>query len=73
MALAKKCDRCGKMYEKYNKDYNCDEKNMNGFADICISPSGGNYIVQDTYDLCEECKNALKDWFHPTDLENNKI
>ena len=28
MALAKKCDRCGKFYEEYNTKY--DGKNING-------------------------------------------
>lgn len=73
MALAKKCDKCGKMYEKYNEDYNSAEKNINGFATICVSPNGNNYIVQEVYDLCEECRDSLKEWFHPKDLEDNKV
>lgn len=59
--IARKCDRCGKLYEFYDK---FDDKNSNGFSIICMNPSG---ITGRTYkgkDLCPECMESLINWFN---------
>ncbi len=63
MSVAKKCDRCGELYEVYNSGYNSDKKNWNGVAEICVSKQGGNYIVSDIHDLCGNCLRSYKRWW----------
>ena len=46
---AYKCDRCGRLYEKYKRDK--DHK----WHGICLSVAGDDYI----YDLCPVCAKAL--------------
>lgn len=49
MAMAKKCDRCGKLYELYT-----DDNGRNGFAYAKIDrPGQANFFM--AYDLCPEC------------------
>lgn len=60
MSLACKCDRCGKLYERYR-----DTKygNANGFQFCRISSEG---IVESRLienDLCPKCMEELKGWF----------
>lgn len=54
MAQAKKCDRCGILYEHYKKENHIrigespiDDRAMFGFKD---------------YDLCPDCMNWLQRW-----------
>ena len=61
MSAAKKCDRCGKLYEEYNTKNN--EKDANGIRFLNINSKYGNY-VHGSRDLCPECMEELKAWFY---------
>ena len=81
---AKKCDRCGKLYEmpmadengngaevrfKYKYIRNAD--NMSGKA-IVEEQTRGIYVKQvcgDNVDFCPACRASLKKWFESTDKE----
>lgn len=57
MSLAKKCDRCGKLYEYYSlKSFG-----FNGVV-TCAIDRGGRYNECKLYDLCESCRDKLKDF-----------
>lgn len=66
MAMAKKCDLCGSLYEYYAK---CEVKNeqvFNGIEFIWVNIDGTtyrghdvNYKNQHRLDLCSECKDRL--------------
>lgn len=61
MSEAKKCDRCGKLYEKY------DTYEDNGIIFTCGDNEEGG--TGDKIDLCPDCMKELKNW-----IENpNKI
>ena len=49
MAIAKKCDICGKLYEEYNTKR--DKKNTNGFMFLNLLDNQ-NYFEHDPYDCC---------------------
>lgn len=51
MSIAKKCDRCGALYECYGKKSLGD---CNGFRPAFISPEGDVHVSK-TMDLCPEC------------------
>ena len=54
MSLAKKCDRCGILYEP--KDINIDGEIVNGFLLI------NSFLRRRYFDLCPECLNSLAIW-----------
>lgn len=62
MALAKKCDACGKLYEHYTTSYEELGKgvDVNGIDFVHIYENGGgawsSYI---RFDLCPECMKAI--------------
>lgn len=64
MSNAKKCDRCGKLYEFY-KGIKLTPK---GNAYICVDfVSGGNcggIGVSKRFDLCKECMTDLAKWMN---------
>lgn len=80
MSLAMKCDRCGKLYEFYdNGDFNgvkaiksdrfekLYEFYGNGdFNDITAIKrlKNRNYIDNNTFDLCPECRASFDKWLH---------
>lgn len=70
MAECKKCDRCGKMYEYYNRNYSKHKRDMNGIAGVCVNKNGTAYMTTDdmVMDLCEECLTSFKNWW-----DENKI
>lgn len=56
MAAAKKCDRCGKFYDRNNRIYKGRYKNE--FIDGIVKTTNiGNYLNQ--IDLCDECLDKL--------------
>lgn len=57
MALAKKCDICGSLYENYNSKP--DDANVNGIMFLNIRDSG-NYSESRKYDCCPECMDGIK-------------
>ena len=60
MAIARKCDRCGKLYECYAgaKEFKTGEK-ANGIILIDRGPDGLRLSLR-TYDLCVDCMGALE-------------
>ena len=60
MACAKKCDRCGKLYEQYNSKN--DRKNPNGIMVLNLD-SQRRYFTHNALDLCPDCMKRFQDWF----------
>lgn len=58
MAVAKKCDICGKLYDAYG--CNDNEKNPNGIMLTNVTMDGSEYYKHKVKDLCPECMDALK-------------
>lgn len=59
MALAKKCDRCGKLYEHYPPD---KKLKANGLR-LCYIDEHGNYnSFGPAIDLCPECMKAFNEF-----------
>lgn len=65
MADAKKCDRCGKLFEPYIKS---DERlNLNQYTEIMVRDAfvGKSSYNNDRYfDLCHECSESLNKWIN---------
>ena len=59
MACAKKCDRCGKLYEEYN--FKNDEKNPNGIMTLNLDYRRKFYL-HTAMDLCPDCMKEFQDW-----------
>ena len=59
MACAKKCDRCGKLYEEYNTEK--DSKNTNGIRTLNIDYQSKCYSHK-AVDLCPECMASFWIW-----------
>ena len=70
MAAAKKCDRCGKLYEPYNTKN--DSKNFNGIMTVNIDACG-EYYDHNPMDLCPKCKDSFEEWlFAGKPVEENE-
>ena len=52
MALAKKCDRCGKLYEHYPTGR---KSQTNSIRKCMVLPDGSLYYSEAIHDLCPEC------------------
>ena len=59
MAAARKCDRCGNLYESYNTENNA--KKINGINTVNIDAQGKFYSHK-AIDLCPECKESFDMW-----------
>lgn len=59
MAIARKCDVCGKFYEEYNTKR--DKKNTNGFM-FLNRLDNRNYYDHDPYDCCPECMTSIRNY-----------
>mgnify|MGYP003175408914 CR=1 FL=1 len=63
MAIARKCDRCGKLFDPYNID--ADYKVPNRYMNILLR---NVLLVNETYkelgdyDLCKECNDSFLEW-----------
>lgn len=57
--LAKKCDRCGRLYEHYDgtKLFPKSRSNSIGLRDTDID---GKYWPRDSFDLCVSCMAGLE-------------
>ena len=61
MALAKKCDRCGKFYDHYPRG---NKTQSNAIRKIQKDAAGGtaeacaNWVI----DLCPECMDSFENW-----------
>ena len=60
MAYAKKCDRCGKLYDEYN--FKNDEKNPNGVMVLNLDYQRKFYSHTTPMDLCPDCMKEFQDW-----------
>ena len=61
MSLAKKCDRCGKLYEHYPIDK--ISGNYNAIRFVRMDISGVVDIEKKPMDLCPECMSSFDSWF----------
>lgn len=59
MAIARKCDVCGKLYEEYNTKR--DKKNTNGFM-FLNRLDNRNYYDHDPYDCCPKCMTYIRNY-----------
>lgn len=59
MALAKKCDRCGKFYETYNATK--DSENISGIMTLNLDDQR-KYYSHEPIDLCPKCKVSFDKW-----------
>lgn len=57
MAIAKKCDICGKLYESYN--VKSDSKNTNGIMFLNID-NQQKYYSNQIMDCCPRCMAAIR-------------
>ncbi len=57
MALAKKCDRCGKLHEHYPTN---DNNVCNSIQSLCVTSCGQVWRSMNRKDLCPECMEAIK-------------
>ena len=67
MADAKKCDRCGKLFEPYN--IHAGYKVPTRYTNILIkdfSLEKGKYKESSDYDLCKECNDSFLKWLSGT-------
>ena len=55
MAIAKKCDRCGKYYDLYNT---CNGEGPNTIK-LYRKDEYGNSDIIDTFDLCPDCCETI--------------
>lgn len=58
MAMAKKCDRCGKLYEHYPKGKLTGNRN-NAIRTLFKNEYGDFSIPDKTIDLCQECMSEF--------------
>ena len=65
MADAKKCDRCGKLFEPYNYNIDAGYKVPSMYTSILvknISLAKETYKELGEYDLCKECNDSFLEW-----------
>ena len=60
MGLAKRCDRCEKLYE--SKDIDIRGAVVNGLVLISRDAQNINTITRRYFDLCPECLLSLANW-----------
>lgn len=61
MATAKKCDRCGKLYEIYNEHK--DNKKINGVLTVNTVEEAHQYYSNKLLEFCPDCCNEFVQWF----------
>lgn len=65
MAMARKCDRCGALYEQYSTKLKEAEgiDRINGFAFMKRRDGMSDYMIEDhPRDLCPDCTESLFAW-----------
>lgn len=60
MSLAKKCDRCGNLYE--SKDMDICGATVNGLGLISRDAHNTNAFPRRYFDLCPECLLSFANW-----------
>lgn len=58
--VAKKCDRCGKLYEFYDMVNNT---RRNGVAIVYLNKLGIREGLIRDIDLCQECMDSFAKWY----------
>lgn len=71
MALAKKCDRCGNLYEP--KDMDVCGAIANGLSLIDRDEQNARVINRKYFDLCQECLAYLANWLKNKPMAFNEI
>lgn len=71
MALAKKCDRCGKFYDP--KDVNICGAIVNGLKLISRDEQNNKAVKRIYFDLCPECLVSLAGWLKNKPMTFNEI
>ena len=70
MGLAKRCDRCEKLYEP--KDIDIRGAIVNGLGLISRDAQNANAITRRYFDLCPECLLSLANWLKNKPLMFNE-
>ena len=74
MANAKKCDRCGKLFEPYIKAEDMRQSKQSdspGYLNIQsrkIIFKNNHYIEEGNFDLCKECNDSFLKWLSGTNV-----
>ena len=71
MGLAKRCDRCEKLYE--SKDIDIRGAIVNGIGLIRRDAQNTNAISRRYFDLCPECLLSLANWLKNKPMTLNEI
>lgn len=71
MGLAKRCDRCEKLYEP--KDIDIRGAIVNGLGLISRDAQNTNAISRRYFDLCPECLLSLAHWLKNKPMTLNEI
>ena len=61
--LAKKCDRCGRLYENYD-GRKVFPKSLSNSLELRDTDCKGSIWPQDRYDLCEDCMTNLESFLY---------
>lgn len=59
MSLAKKCDKCGKLYEHYEKTEHEEYVGYNAMAFVSVNRKCVKELATCPIDLCPECMSKL--------------
>lgn len=62
MSSAKKCDRCGKLFEAYIKRPGDKKASACKVLELKTAKIDGAWCEAEEYDLCDECSNELQSW-----------
>ena len=71
MSLAKKCDRCGNLYE--SKDMDICGAIVNGLSLIDRDKQNSRVVGRVYFDLCPECLAHLANWLKNKPTKFNEI
>ena len=71
MGLAKRCDKCEKLYEP--KDIDIRGAIVNGLGLISRDAQNANAITRRYFDLCPECLLSLANWLKNKPMTLNEI
>ena len=62
MSSAKKCDRCGKLFEAYIKRPGDKKASACNVLELKTAKIDGAWCEAKEYDLCDECSKELQSW-----------
>lgn len=67
MAIARKCDRCGELYECY------EDVQFNSIRLELDMQYSSTPVFVKVYDLCPSCATMLKDWLDVNGEKNGNV